>query len=122
MQRYSKCTFTAQKMKFSIKDFLSKCNQICGFLRIKSHLLKKSLMENFIFCVVLPWDGFLRNNKTFYLSINVFSYEIFLAITIFFCDLFGCLFMCFDFVWVLLALSGKSSGVKYNFSVAKFQV
>ena len=38
---------------FSIKDFLSKCDQICSFLRIWSHLLKKSLMENFIFCAVL---------------------------------------------------------------------
>ena len=36
---------TAQKMKFSIKDFLSKCDQI-----LITHLLKKSLMENFIFC------------------------------------------------------------------------
>ena len=25
---------TAQKMKFSIKDFFSKCDQICSFLRI----------------------------------------------------------------------------------------
>ena len=32
---------TAQKMKFSIKYFFSKCDQICGFLRIWSHLLKK---------------------------------------------------------------------------------
>ena len=32
-------TFTAQKMKFS--------------MRIWSHLLKKSLMENFIFCAVI---------------------------------------------------------------------
>ena len=39
-------------MKFSIKDFLSKCDQIRSFLRIWSHLLKKSLMENFIFCAV----------------------------------------------------------------------
>ena len=39
-------------MKFSIKDFLSKCNQIRSFLRLWSHLLKKSLMENFIFCAV----------------------------------------------------------------------
>ena len=31
-----------------MKDFLSKCDQIRGFLRICSHLLKKSLMENFI--------------------------------------------------------------------------
>ena len=36
-----------QKMQFSIKDFFSKCDQICSFLRIWSHLLKKSLMENF---------------------------------------------------------------------------
>ena len=35
-------------MKFSIKGFFSKCNQIRSFLRIWSHLLKKSLMENFI--------------------------------------------------------------------------
>ena len=42
----------AQKMKFSIKDFFSKCDQIRSFLRIWSHLLKKSLIENFIFCAV----------------------------------------------------------------------
>ena len=40
---------TAQKMKFSIKDFFSKYEQIRRKLRIWSHLLKKSLMENFIF-------------------------------------------------------------------------
>ena len=39
-------TETAQKMKFSIKDFCSKCEQIRSFLCIWSHLLKKSLMEN----------------------------------------------------------------------------
>ena len=43
---------TAQKMKFSIKYFSSKCDQICRKLRIWSHLLEKSLMENFIFCAV----------------------------------------------------------------------
>ena len=43
---------TAQKMKFSIKDFSSKCDQSRSFLRIWSHLLEKSLMENFIFCAV----------------------------------------------------------------------
>ena len=43
---------TAQKMKFSIKNFLSKCYQIHSFLLIWSHLLKKPLMENFIFCAV----------------------------------------------------------------------
>ena len=40
---------TAQKMKFPIKDFFSECDQICSFLPIWSHLLKKPLMENFIF-------------------------------------------------------------------------
>ena len=39
-------------MKFSITDFLSKCDQIRRKLRIWSRLLKKSLMDNFIFCVV----------------------------------------------------------------------
>ena len=43
-------TYTAQKMKLSIKDFFSKCDQICRKLWIWSHLLKKSLMESFIFC------------------------------------------------------------------------
>ena len=42
---------TAQKMKFSIKDFFSKCDQIHRKLRIRSHLLKKFLIENFIFFV-----------------------------------------------------------------------
>ena len=41
-----------QKMKFSIKDFFCKCDQIRWNLRILWHLLKKSLMENFIFCAV----------------------------------------------------------------------
>ena len=43
---------TARKIKFSIKDFFSKCDQIRSFVGIWSHLLKKSLMENFIFCAV----------------------------------------------------------------------
>ena len=40
-------------MKISVKNFFSKCDQIRKKLRIWSHLLKKSLMENFIFCAVL---------------------------------------------------------------------
>ena len=42
-----------KKMKFSVKDFFSKRDQIRSSLRIWSHLLKKSLMENFIFCAVI---------------------------------------------------------------------
>ena len=40
-------TDTAQKMKFPIKDFFSKCDQIRSFL-------KKPLMENFFF---VRWDA-----------------------------------------------------------------
>ena len=43
---------TAQKMKFSIKDFVTKCDQIGKFLQIWSHLLKQSFMENIIFSAV----------------------------------------------------------------------
>ena len=43
---------SAQKMKLSIKDIFSKCDQIRSFLWIWSHLLKKSLIVNFIFCAV----------------------------------------------------------------------
>ena len=39
----------AQKMKFSIECFFSKCDQIRSFQRIWSHLLNKSLMVNLIF-------------------------------------------------------------------------
>ena len=39
-------------MKFSIKDFFNKCDKILSFLRICSHLLKKSLMENIKYCAV----------------------------------------------------------------------
>ena len=40
---------TAQKLKFSIKDLFSKYDQIWSFLGVWTHLLKKSLMESFIF-------------------------------------------------------------------------
>ena len=42
-----------KEMEFSIKDFFSKCDQIGRKLLIWSHLLKKSLMKNFIFCAVM---------------------------------------------------------------------
>ena len=41
--------FTAQKMKFSMKYFFSKCDQIRSFQRIWLNLLKISLLKNFIF-------------------------------------------------------------------------
>ena len=60
---------TAQKMKFSTNDSFSKCDQTRSFLRIWSHLLKKSLMENFIFCAVS------RSNSIFILLIENFLQE-----------------------------------------------
>ena len=42
------------KNKFSIKDFFNKCDQI------RSHLLKKSLMKNFIF---VKWQNY---DKTYF--------------------------------------------------------
>ena len=42
--------YTAQNMKFTIKNFFSKCDQLSRKLRIWSHLLNKSLVKNFIFC------------------------------------------------------------------------
>ena len=50
---------TAQKMKIPIKCFFSKCDQIRSFQRIWLHLLKKFLMENFIFCRV-PVDDIIK--------------------------------------------------------------
>ena len=49
---------TAQIMKFSFKDFFSKCDQIRRKLRIWSPLLKKFKKANFIFSAVL-----YRNQK-----------------------------------------------------------
>ena len=48
---------TAQKMKFSIKDFFSKYDQISSFL------LKKSLMENFIFEQSEAYAGLPETSK-----------------------------------------------------------
>ena len=62
---------TAQKMKIPIKDFFSKCDQICSFLRIWSHLLRKSLMEKFIFCTVMK--VYFQTGLT--LSINIYLYS-----------------------------------------------
>ena len=51
-------------MKFSSKGFLSKGDQIRRFLRVWLLLLKKSLMENFIFYAVLAKTG--PNGETIY--------------------------------------------------------
>ena len=65
-------------MKFAIKDFFSKCEQIRSFLWIWSHLLKKSLMEKFIFRALRHAEKILKihrkrpfwNLKAFFCEVN----------------------------------------------------
>ena len=79
-------TGTVQKMNLFIEDFFSKCDQIRRKLRIWSHLLKKFLIENFIFFAMIHrtvynhiagknayhsklfWILFKRNNSLFVLE------------------------------------------------------
>ena len=69
-------------MKFSIKDFISKCDHIRRKLQIWSHLLKKSLMNNFIFAqcwIRIPILSFFQNQiccKTAFCFINSFMTEV----------------------------------------------
>ena len=57
-----------KKMKFSIKDLFCKCDRIRSFLQIWSHLLKKSLKENFIFCAVLSLVAIDKGCTYFYIN------------------------------------------------------
>ena len=61
-----------KKMKFLIKDFFNKCDQIRGFLWIWSPLLEKSLMENFMFCAVISGTGFVLFSRI------AFAFPVFL--------------------------------------------
>lgn len=61
---------TAQNIKFFIRNFFRKCDQIFRFLRMWSHLQKKSLRENVNFCAVnislkafKKWPNFQQNSK-----------------------------------------------------------
>ena len=56
-EKCSWLSFMLHKKKFSIKHFFSKCDQMHRKLRICSHLLEKSLIENLGFCVVLTLYG-----------------------------------------------------------------
>ena len=75
---------TAPKKKFSIKDLFSKCDQIRLNLRTWSRLLKKSLMENFIFCAVVnssnyrlvSWDLMEENTIITFSIIEIFNSQI----------------------------------------------
>ena len=60
-------------MKFSIKDFFSKCDQIRRKLLIWSHLLKKSIMENFVFRSVLVNQGSVLGTLVFNIVLGTLS-------------------------------------------------
>ena len=58
-------------MKFSVRDFFSKCEKICRKMLIRSHLLDKFLTENFSFlfsasglevAIITIFDALERNN------------------------------------------------------------
>ena len=57
---------TTLKMKFSITDFVSKCDQIRRKLRIWTHILEKSVMENFIFCAVIHSSYLMSSTRGTY--------------------------------------------------------
>ena len=73
--------YAAQKMKFSIKDFFSKCDQIRSFL-------KKFSVENFIFCAVfflirsISFQHFLRETRIypFFVYSTLISLVLFVGI------------------------------------------
>ena len=61
------------RKKFFVNDFFRKCDQILRKLRIRPHLLNKSLMENFIFCAVI--HCFEREKSKIFQSLNVTEAE-----------------------------------------------
>ena len=87
-----------KKWSFDIKNFFSKCEQIRSFMRISYHVLKKSLMENFIFffwsiwcnlayyilyidckwkittCCVKYWRAWKFTKSEYYISIYLYIY------------------------------------------------
>ena len=56
-------------MKFSIKDYLSKYDQMFSFLRIWSHLLKKSIKENLISYAVCSIEEALDSDVQHFLTV-----------------------------------------------------
>ena len=58
------CKYTAQKMKFSIKNFFSKYDQIRSFLRIWSHTEEILNEKLHLFCSG-SWDNEADNSGCF---------------------------------------------------------
>ena len=73
--------FSLQKIKFSIKDFFSRCDQIRWKLRIWSHLLQQSLMEKFHF-LCRGWDDVWDKKKLKKFQIMLSEKKVGAAVTI----------------------------------------
>ena len=69
----------AKKLNFFAKNLCSKCEHIRLNLQIYSHLLNKSLTENFIFCVV-NIIGFTTESCKFFFKPNCQSLVYFTSI------------------------------------------
>ena len=81
-------SYHCTKNELSIKNFFSKCDQIRRKLRIWSHLLKKSSVENFIFCAVYASEWFLQSLLTtcafcYNYEIDIFSCNYALCLLVF---------------------------------------
>ena len=64
--------YTAHKIKFSIEDFFSKCDQIRRKLQIWSHFLKKLLIENFTFYAIIYTMKLLNETNSVFITIQFF--------------------------------------------------
>ena len=88
-------------MNFSMKDFFSKCDQIRRKLRIWSHLLKKSIIENFIFCVV-PTQNIAPDLK-------------FLSTTVWYCTkIYFTEIKAFQKLWKMLFISSRKFFFRFS--------
>ena len=68
--------FSAQKIKFSIKDFFSKCDQMRSFLGIWSDLLKKSLMEKTSFFVQYLQNVYIVTSQNLIIFLLLINHKI----------------------------------------------
>ena len=105
-------------MKFSIKGFFSKCDQIRSFLRIWSHLLKKSLIENFILCAVKK--SIKQKVKAYQINLNLKQFQMLSSTLRYFPRINRRIFMLkyilyLVFVYIQISRKGTISGFHHNF-------
>ena len=113
--------FTAQKIKFSIKDISSNCDLIRSFLWIFLHLLKKSLMENFIFCTVFESCSFLwklHSGKLNPINLLKMSWVFLEGSCFYFC--YKTIQNCLYFIWKLTHDFYRHLNVEFKMSFSLF--